>query len=60
MTNMNIKSLSNDEMKSKLAPAAKNTSTATINSYSTAFYQVGLYFFYAPRRDIYVITTQER
>ena len=37
---MNIKSLSNDEMKSKLAPAAMNTSTATINSYSTAFYQV--------------------
>ena len=35
-----IKSLSNDEMKSKLAPAAMNTSTATINSYSTAFYQV--------------------
>ena len=36
-----IKSSSNDEMKSKLAPAAKNTSTATaINSYSTAFYQV--------------------
>ena len=35
-----IKSSSSDEMKSKLAPAAKNTSTATINSYSTAFYQV--------------------
>ena len=49
-----------DELKPKLAPDAKNTSTATIHSYSTAFYQVGLYFFYAPRRDIYVITTQER
>ena len=59
MTNMNYLKNS-DELKPKLAPDAKNTSTATIHSYSTAFYQVGLYFFYAPRRDIYVITTQER
>ena len=34
-----VKSSNGDEMKSKLA-TAKNTTTATINSYSTAFYQV--------------------
>ena len=40
VTNMNnVKS--SDEIKPKLAPA-RNTSTATINSYSTAFYQVSL------------------
>ena len=35
--------MNSDEIKPRLAPP-KNTSTATINSYSTAFYQVIVYF----------------